>query len=347
MKSNIPLLASGVLNVALMGTLLASHVGAEKRTAVATPVSVTDASDPARVFEWATQAGISDSLAHRFALVAAQPPTETASIEYWKAQPFGVQTGKADEGLRNKLLQSFGPEAGEIPEYADLFKPYARHLPFLSSEKQLALQEIFAHSGDAMSGAPASIRCSSASCVDAVRKLLTDEELFEYQLRASPLADQLLRFGFAYTETEFREVYRVLASPSKTGKEQEQIERILGKERLARFQQAQDPVYQAMLQGASHRGIGIDAVDAAYDVVKASQQRLLALKSPSDAAKRASIYAERDKQLQAKLGPDLFQMVSRYLEPNRRSVNDKESALLMGPMRSGSSFGAASRVNPE
>ena len=346
MKSNILLLASGVLNIALLSALVVYRMGAAEPKVAVDLGGADGPQDPARVFEWATTTGSSASLAYRFALVAAQPRAGTAPDAYWKPQSSDVQPRNSAQQLRNQLLQSFGPEARERPEYAEVFKPYAARFPFLSSEKQLALQEIFARTDDTMNGASPSAGCTSPACTDEVRKLLNDEEFFEYQLRDSPLADQLVRFGFDFTETEFREVYRVLADASKkSGSERDQLERILGKERFVGFQRAQDPVYQAMLQGASHRGIGRDAVDAAYDVVKSSERRLLALKPADDLVLRESIHAERDQRLQSKLGTELFQMVSRYLEPHRSSVNDKQSALLVSPMRSGRSFGSASRVN--
>src|SRR5688572_6083124 len=145
MRLSLPLIVSMSLNVVLAGGLLLAARD------VVTEAVTADENDPARLFEIAQGAGLSESRSYQLALIAARPPIQAASpAEYWKIEGRREQTVLSQEGdaaVRSRLLKAFGESAKDRPEFASLFKPLASRYPFLSSEKQLALQEILASAG--------------------------------------------------------------------------------------------------------------------------------------------------------------------------------------------------------
>lgn len=107
---------------------------------------------------------------------------------------------KSLQATRQLLLQSFGSTAKEQPAFADVFQPYRARLPFLSADKQMALQQILFETDTA---GPAFVRSGPGANdqrSSRIRALLSEEEFAEYQRRKSPTAmrirPQLNQSGF-------------------------------------------------------------------------------------------------------------------------------------------------------
>lgn len=144
-----------------------------------------------------------------------------APYEYWTPQVLResnrqVAEAAAAEQARRDILKTEGEGAAEDPAYRTLFRPLDTEYPFLSSAKQIDLARLQAETSRRR--AEAVMRRASPSELVQVRedflgslgKLLTPEELFEYQLRASPAAQALLAGGFKFEEEEFRRVFSSL-----------------------------------------------------------------------------------------------------------------------------------------
>lgn len=151
-------------------------------------------------------------------LNAGAPPTP---YEYWTPQALRdsnrqVAEAAAAEQARRDILKIAGEGAAEDPAYRTLFRPLDTEYPFLTSAKQIDLARLQAETSRRR--AEAVMRGASPSELVQVRddflaslgKLLTPEELFEYQLRASPAAQALLAGGFKFEEEEFRRVFSSL-----------------------------------------------------------------------------------------------------------------------------------------
>jgi hypothetical protein len=348
MRASLPLVVSISLNVALAGVLLLKSGDDSPEPAATT--STGSPSDPQRVFKIAQEAGLGDSLAYRLALVAAQPSVQPAkSAQYWtlegRSDTTLVLPQEGDDELRSRLVQAFGESARERPEFASLFKPFANKYPFLSSQKQLALQKIVTTEDIASAGGRAS-ECGLAGCDprEKIRQLLTPAEYAEYELRESPVSHRLASTGVDFTEQEFRDAYQVLAEQpgpatdrnAQRAEQERRIESILGKEKFARYQRAQDPIYRALNQGGRKYSVGQEAIDSAYQLIKDSQHRM----ASADSGTRSVMRDDLNTQLQARIGPQLTELVSRYFDGGRAENRARMENVLLRA----TAAGRASRV---
>ncbi|XOV90662.1 MAG: hypothetical protein ACFHX7_12450 [Pseudomonadota bacterium] len=177
---------------------------------------------------------------------------------------------------RAMLLDLFGDDIVNDPLFEDLFKPLNKTLPFLSSEKQIALQELELESRAQFSDLDRfgftqenrdEMREQQRLREESIRSLLTPDEYFEYELRESRLANQMKEQmdGFDYSEYEFRDLYRLrddlaqersLAAATISSREDFQalrqteearIREYLGDDRFEAYQRAQDPTYKRLV----------------------------------------------------------------------------------------------------
>lgn len=333
MRATSLLTASLTLNVALGAVLMFNLPlrSTAARTSTA-PTKLVEQRDPAKLFAWAKQYGADDDLAYGLALAAARAATVIAAPdEYWRPLPArSAALREADyksvQAARKLLLQSFGPAAQAQPAFADVFQPYRQRFPFLSADKQMALQQILfettaggaaAFVGPEGAGDPRSAR---------VRALLSDEEWAEYQRRESPAALRLANNGFEFTEAEFRAVYDVVAAAPPTAAglsphlaSTSAVEQVLGTDRFLEFKRAQDPLYRWLRSGTARFGITQEVVADAYELIKSAEKQASQVgKTPRGAANiaqaRAAIFAARDRELKARLGAEMFNYIAPRLE---------------------------------
>jgi hypothetical protein len=344
-----PLLFGSLAVNLVLGTLLIRQ-SATAHTATPMPVQTAARAATtglARIFNAAVEAGAPATSAYQLVLLAARTSAAAApSYEYWKApeqRATAAVPTTTDEQVRARLLASFGLAAREQPEFAAVFKPYSHRFPFLSSQKQLALQAILTEAasdntaGSILVGMGSSaLPCVTGTCgsmPDKIRALLAPDEFFEYQLRESALSVRLLNSGFEFTETEFRDVYRALSElrpiPGSSGSDflaqsAVQLQRVLSQQRYAQFQRLRDPMYRLLSQVGAHYSIAKTALGTAYETITRSEQQVAVLgvgTRPPAAAEQiriAAIYSERDQKLRSMLGSAAFSLIARYLEPNRQ-----------------------------
>lgn len=328
------LIISGSLNVLLAAALLVGQYSGSSSTDTSIGVTAATASggaaehDPAKLVALARRHGASDQLAYRIALAAARAATGTAiPAEYWKPAPERAAASreaeyKSTQAARELLLRSFGPAAKDQPAFFDLFQPDRERLPFLSADKQMALQQIlFETSNGGLTFARAE-KGTDDERSTRIRALLSEEELAEYQLRESPAAVRLANIGFDFTEQEFRAVYDVLnagqerpAGVRSLRAATPEIERVLGAARFQEFKRAQDPIYRWLRAAAQQFGVTQEAVTAAFELIKDTQKRAAGAGSGSSGATaRVEMLAARDRQLKAQLGEKMFAYVAPQIE---------------------------------
>lgn len=143
--------------------------------------------------------------------------------EYWTprlVRDFKRQSAQAsaDEKGRQHAIELHGQRAVDDPAFRALFRPLDAEFPFLSSAKQIELQrlqiEVLRRRAEllARDGKPRDPVQIHRDFDESLLKLLTPEELFEYQLRTSPAAQALLSGGFQFQEQEFRDVFRAVTA---------------------------------------------------------------------------------------------------------------------------------------
>ena len=165
---------------------------------------------------------------------------------------------------------------------------------------------------------------------EALAAVLSPEELAEYAVRHSELADDLRREldGFSSTEKEFREIfkYRQLSDaaiesddPSGKARSQQELEtaktalrQTLGEERFAEFQRQQEPDYRQLLALSGEQGLPRDTAAKAFDLMQASRDAARKIRVDqnltSDQRQQAlhAVAAEADRAMAESLGAASF-----------------------------------------
>jgi hypothetical protein len=285
-------------------------------------------------------------------LRAAGPPGEAEA--YWQPRAQreakrAVQRMVFQQHAREVLTREFGPAANTDPAFKAVFEPYAESYPFLPPDKQVALQQLLLRDGQefvqsAAGAAAARTWEPSATAQAAIKALLTADEHFEYQLRESALSDRLSRGTFAFTEGEFREVFRayqasdavephgvsgipVPRSVDASTSFQGDVERILGQERFAEYKRGRDPIYGMLASSATKLRVAESVVDSAYALIQDAERKAVAIKlddkTPSEAKRRslANLYEARNRDLKKHMGDALYSELEVVLAPQRSALS--------------------------
>jgi hypothetical protein len=231
--------------------------------------------------------------------------TESEDQEiYWQqvsANPgeSAVALLQSNAAKRDRLLEIFGDEVKDDPAFYALFRPYQDKLGFLSSEKQLKLQELQLTSIAA--GAPK----TPAQTQREIEGILGADDYYEYQLRESPAAKRLQHqlAAFEYSEQDYRELFRIkyemgaqryggagqpIQSVSMSGAdfglnglaqaanpaEEEAIRAYLGEERYREYSLSQQPDYRRLARVAEANGVNRNDSMTAYEVLSRARKQL-------------------------------------------------------------------------
>jgi hypothetical protein len=175
---------------------------------------------------------------------------------------------------------------------------------------------------------------------DALRRVLTPEELFQYQLRASSTASDMRRSieGFNPTEQEYIAVFELRKAfddefpadrfwsmteterAKRTGAEKqmkEQIQQTLGAQRYADYEMAQDYRFQQMLSFTEDAKLGVAEAKQLYLLRRQAEEQLArvrqdeALTPELRASTRESIRQQTEKALQSALGDKGWEQFNR------------------------------------
>ncbi|WP_380596460.1 hypothetical protein [Steroidobacter flavus] len=295
----------------------------------------------------AKAAGLDEPLARRVLAASLQAMPDWTE-PYWKS-PVTRETERQQaefdfqSALRRDLVELVGPGAVDELAFRSLFFPLAAKLPFLSSEQQIGIQEIKLQEQRRLlqeSGGHGGFQHASAIFQDTlqqIRKILSEEQFFEYELRVSPAAQVLAGNGFDFTEEEFRKVFRasggqsairfqglgftLTGQPNGSDKTLAAIETALGPQRFAEYRRAQDPTFKLLAAIGADRGIEPGAIDKAYDIIVATAARRNQIHAGGPlmtGAQRESlknIESEQQAELSKLLGPQALEVFNQSLNP--------------------------------
>jgi hypothetical protein len=225
---------------------------------------------------------------------------------YWKRPAVDrndVQSQlQRDAEQRRDLLDLFGDDVIDDPLFQDLFKPMNKTLPFLSSDKQIALYELqqendlrFQRRTITTPESAQEMQAARRAYEEAVAQLLSPEELLEYQLRSSQLASVMRNMSgdFEYTEQEFRDLYQIRTETPEAfgfgGDRSEFRERnevatakikdYLGPDRFAEYQRSRDPAYGMIKSIGEHNGADGSEIVSMYSETTKARDAMRDLRS--------------------------------------------------------------------
>jgi len=230
---------------------------------------------------------------------------------------------------RLTLVSVFGEEIIDDPMFEALFKPLNRTLPFLGSEKQVALYELEQRHdprnnpnfGEGTIEAARESRQRRQALRTEIEQLLTPEELFEYRLRESPTAKYMREMtDFAYTEQEFRDIYRIRAeqfddmAPDEWPTREEMMDRrdaiqgrlktYLGDSRYEEFARSQDYMYRTIKSLGERYGNSESEIVAVYVETKSAREQILALRTDD------SLTGEERQEHAEKIRDEMFRRIA-------------------------------------
>jgi hypothetical protein len=315
----IGLIASMCVNAALLVALLRTESVADTRR-----VGPSGAPQPVAArgyYERLLSLGL-DAHEARGLLIAELEASTAAGLaepadRYW--QPSRLQYAEhaltlaaAQTRVRAELTKVFGTAAEMQLEFARVFRPLDPAFRFLSSAEQIALQDLRLRQRLERAEAPEqSLHCpadperadsrvgAGEGDAAALRAVLSADAAFEVGLRESPLAEQLRASGAQLTEAEFRAAYELLRAPEAVrGPEQQlalrrRLKTLLGARRFDRIWAQRDPLAPLIRRVGTELDLDADAIERAYVVLNASQERLLELAALSDPAGEGTIARAR------------------------------------------------------
>jgi len=283
----------------------------------------------------------------------------TNRFEYWKsgsffAGMFDPERIEQEQALarekRELLRELLGVAPDEKPDLFGGFNPFEAMLDFLPSEKQTAVLELLQKMQARMirgfrGGAPdaeglGQVRTAQKEMEAELAKILTPQELEEYQLRMSPtaMAMRMQLSSFEPTEEEFRKIFAVRktfddqfnpmeAATLDTAEREKmnaarremeaQLKSVLGEARYAEYERAQDWTYQGIYRVAQRQGLPKDSADKVYDMQKIAQDQTRKVQQDptlSPEQRQAAIEAIRTEtanSIRAVLGEKGFQAYQR------------------------------------
>jgi hypothetical protein len=241
--------------------------------------------------------------------------TSTNRFEYWKsgsffAGMFDPERIEQEQALarekRELLKELLGVAPEEKPDLFGGFNPFEAMLDFLPSDKQTAVLEVLQKMQARMlrgfrDGSPdaesiSQFRNAQKEMEAELAKILTPQELEEYQLRMSPtaMAMRMQLSSFEPTEDEFRKIFAVrkkfddqfnpMDAATRDAAEREkmnaarremeaQLKSVLGEARYAEYERAQDWTYQGIYRVVQRQGLPKESAVRVYEMQKIAQEQ--------------------------------------------------------------------------
>jgi hypothetical protein len=227
--------------------------------------------------------------------------------EYESAYADALSAGLAS--IRDELASRFGAAVKDDPAFRWLYRPLDPLYWFLSSDEQLAIQDLRRERDGALQAAvhsagrpgigpgfasapPAGAQAiDQAVTLDIVRKyqaglaaLLDADALLEFELRDSAIAQQLRTSGVNLTENEFRDTYTLMAALQRESADpidavavRERLRGLLGGQRFAALWAARDPMFAEIAAIAGRHTLPEATASSVYELMTEFQDRRLAL----------------------------------------------------------------------
>lgn len=211
-----------------------------------------------------------------------------------------------EEERRQQLMNLFGEDIAEDPLFASIFKPLNKTLGFLSSDKQIRLDELqrldeaktqSLFRNGFTEESRADLAAQRETLQREISELLGIGDTFEYQLRESRLADVMRRGldDFDYSEAEFRDIFNIRSqnegyelssrfinrSEFRQQREQsaEQIRSYLGDTRYQEYARSQDPAYRSLQSIGERYGNSTAEINDVYAIAQETQEQIDSLRN--------------------------------------------------------------------
>jgi len=275
---------------------------------------------------------------------------DTEGPRYWQPgyspQLFAIETRIAiEQRVRDTLIEIFGHGAAFDSAFDSVFRPLGLEYAFLDSQSQLDLQRsqfdlLTARAAVRDTQAPQIAQClagnqnfARAPMASGLPANFTPAATREYQLRFSPLAQQLRESGVADDEQEFRELFdqfqqlEIDPSPAQQADTRAALRATVGDEDFDRLWSKRDPFYYSIEQFLVAEGFSPHLVQAAYSVVNSSQEALLhamgqGANSESMMSAVAQIKRDEAQQLSRLLGDKAVAGLSGAISEAAMRLND-------------------------
>jgi hypothetical protein len=274
---------------------------------------------------------------------------------YWKKpqqDPYQqvISRLEFEESKRTMLIRVFGEQIVDDPFFEDLFKPMNESLGFLSTDKQIALDNLVRSNRGINSAARSDgfiretreeLRANSQDLTRAIQELLSEEEYFEYLLRESPLANNLVRTmdGLDYSEQEFRDIYEIRSTfdvneirQAGGGRTEfaearednnEQIRNYLGENRYAEYERLQDPAFRSLLSIGERYGTSDTDLVAVYEITSTTRQQMQAVANTKGMSRQET--RRRINELESEAHAEIEQIVGEDVAASVRQNTSRYS----------------------
>jgi len=265
--------------------------------------------------------------------------------------PESLQKMRALEEEKNAVLRALGIEPDPMNQMlaAAGGNPMDTMFDFLPEAKRTTLMQTMADFqskimesvGDAAND-PGAMMKAQREMEDAIQAVLTPEEFLDYQLRFSMTANMLRQqiTGFDPSEEEFLTVFKLreefdreyspMLLANATAAEQaehskaqeqlnEQLREVLGEQRYADYERAQDYQYQQLHRIVQRAGLTTDTANEVYDMRKIAENQANQVRgnqnltSEQRNAALQAIRQETERTIQQTLGTDAW---DQYNRPN-------------------------------
>ena len=226
---------------------------------------------------------------------------------FWVHQPYAQldyleQLGRGYSKIREQLILIYGSTIAKDPLVGDIFYPLSTQYPFLSSEQQIAVQNMqfemqryavqVQSSGGDIRGIP-----SNRSPQEILASVLDEPGVKEYQLRTSPIAKKMRQSGVEFSEASFRKAYDILlqrngvrSSSQDIFSAREDLNNLLGESDGLKLWAAIDPVYGLIKQLASRHNVSEGQMMSAYEMVLIARQEISEAAQQRDSDPRQTVY---------------------------------------------------------
>lgn len=265
--------------------------------------------------------------------------------------PESLQKMRALEEEKNAVLRALGIEPDPMSQMlaAAGGNPMDTMFDFLPEAKRTTLMQTMADfqskimesAGDVVND-PGAMLNAQREMEDAIQAVLTPEEFLDYQLRFSMTANMLRQqiTGFDPSEEEFLTVFKLreefdreyspMLLANATAAEQaehskaqeqlnEQLREVLGEQRYADYERAQDYQYQQLHRIVQRAGLTTDTANEVHDMRKIAENQANQVRgnqnltSEQRNAALQAIRQETERTIQQTLGTDAW---DQYNRPN-------------------------------
>lgn len=334
-------------------------------TETALPLEVTEG-DYASTIDQLRAAGMDESILRQIMLATINrdhllAQSSGLQSDYWRRDEQNREdklNAELDWELerREQLISLFGAEIIDDPLFMDIFKPLNDTLSFLSSDKQIRLDEIQRRDEARTQNlfrngftqeSRTDLMEQRANLQREISELLSQDESFEYQLRESRLSDRMRRglSSFDYSESEFRDIFSIrqinegnelstrFVNRTEFREQREQSESeirdYLGDSRYEEYARSQDPTYRSLQSIGDRYGNSTAEINNVYEIAKQSQDEISELRQRETLDREERI--ERINEIRAEAYEEIERIAGKETAD---SVRDNSGRLGFGRGRS-------------